>query len=81
MHTYYIFIRWQCYVTYLQFLGQPIMHQLITSSMELALQSLERTNFPSLEYSKNVACYTGNIVLADIVSLLSILRLKTALMA
>ena len=75
----YIFIHWKWYVTYLQSLGVPIMQQPITSSMELSLQSFGRTNFPSLEYSKNVACYTIDIVLADIVSLLSILRLKNSL--
>ena len=74
----FIFIHYQCYITYLQFLGQPIMHQPITSSMELSLQSLGRTHIPSLEYSKNAACYTVDIVLANIVSFLSIRRLKNS---
>ena len=74
----FIFIHYQCYITYLQFLGQPIMHQPITSSMELSLQSLGRTHIPSLEYSKNVPCYTVDIVLAYIVSFLSIIRLKNS---
>ena len=78
-HSSYIFTRWQCYITYLQFLAQPIMHQPITSSMELSLQSFGRTNFSSLEYLENVITYTVDIVLADIVSLLCFIGLKNSL--